>query len=77
MVVTVMLLSDDSQGPRIGQSFLISSIPVIKNKARQTDQRPDKPSYRDFWMHLKTNVSSKKICQKLFFNIKLPFFKDN
>ena len=38
MVVTVMLLSDDSQGPRISQSFLMSLIPVIRNNARQMDQ---------------------------------------
>ena len=36
MVVTVMLLSD-SQGPRIGQSFLILSIPVVRNNARKMD----------------------------------------
>ena len=39
MVVTVMLLLDDSQGPRIGQSFLILLIPVIRNNARPMDRR--------------------------------------
>ena len=38
MVVTIMLLSYDSQGPRIGQSFLILLIPIRRNNARQMDQ---------------------------------------
>ena len=47
MVLTVMLLvSDDSQGPRIGQSFIIYAFSVIKKNAGQTDRRTDGPTDR-------------------------------
>ena len=41
MVVTVMLLLDDSQGPRIGQSFIIFAFSFIKKNAGQTDGPTD------------------------------------
>ena len=43
MAVTVMLLmSDDSQGPRIGQSFIIFAFSVIKKNAGQTNGQTDR-----------------------------------
>ena len=39
MVVTVMLLmSDESEGPSIGQAFIIYAFSIIKKK-RETEQR--------------------------------------
>jgi len=45
MVVTVILLmSDDSKGPRIGQSFIIFTFSVIKKmRDRPTNQWTDLP----------------------------------